>query len=154
MARHTNKLEQLLLEDPNALKEFTDLANQYKTTSALYDHLSSRGFRNEKFHCRYQVLLRIVRNLGLSKAKGSRRGRPTNPLLKDLIEDTCRQREFIKMINTLGRKGLYLYLREKEFFGKKYYVSGQTILNIVRRLGYKGRKGRPSKIRPTTFTEV
>jgi hypothetical protein len=154
MGRHTNKLEQLLLEDPNALKEFTDLANQYKTTSALCDHLRSRGFRNEKFNFRYQVLARIVRNLGISKTKGSRRGRPINPLLKDLIEDTCRQREFIKMINTLGRKGLYLYLKEKEFFGKKYYVSGHTILNIVRRLGYKGRKGRPSKVRPTTFTKV
>ena len=154
MGRNINKLEKLLLEDADALKEFTDLANQYKTTRALWDHLRTQGFRNEKFYQGYQALAYIVRKIGISKAKGSKRGRPINPLLKDLIEDTCRQREFIKMINTLGRKGLYLYLREKEFFDKKYYVSDQTILNIVRRLGYKGRKGRPSKVRPTTFTEV
>jgi len=67
MGRHTNKLEQLLSEDVSALKEFIDLANRYKTTKALWDHLRTQGFRNEKFYQGYQVLTYIVRRLGLSK---------------------------------------------------------------------------------------
>ena len=153
MGRQINKLEQLLLDDPVALNEFTDLANQYKSTRALGDHLRTRGFRNEIFNYRYQVLSRIIRNLGLSKAKGSKRGRPINILLKDLLEDNVKQRAFIRLINELGSRELYVHLRDNEFYGKKYYVSRQTILNIVRRLGFRGRRGRPSKIRPTIFTQ-
>ena len=80
-------------------------------------------------------------------------GRHINELLKDLLEDTVRQRAFIRLINELGSRELYYHLRDKEFYGKKYYVSRQTILNIVRKLGFRGRKGRPSKVRPTIFTQ-
>lgn len=67
MGRHTNKLEQLLIDDPSAMKEFTDLSNQYKSTRALYNHLRTSGFRGNKFYQGYQVLSYIVRRLGLSK---------------------------------------------------------------------------------------
>ncbi len=69
MGRHMNKLEQLLLNDPSAMKEFTDLSNHYRSTKALYDYLKTTGFRGTKFYQGYQVLTYIVRRLGLSKRK-------------------------------------------------------------------------------------
>ena len=146
MGRHTNKLEQLLLEDANALKEFTYLANQSKTTRALWDHLRIQGFRNEKFYQGYQVLAYIVRRLGLSKAKGSKRGRHINPLLQLLLADEEAKKKFIELMNELGSAvGLYYYFEEHSFYGKKYFLSGQTIRNIIKRLGFKGRRGRNRK---------
>jgi hypothetical protein len=67
MGRHMNKLEELLLNDPSAMKEFVNLSNHYRSTRALHGHLKTIGFRGEKFHQGYQVLTYIVRRLGLSK---------------------------------------------------------------------------------------
>lgn len=58
--RKKNKLEKLLLEDPVALKEFTSILYQYKTTRALWYHLRRDGFRGQKFTKGYQVLCSII----------------------------------------------------------------------------------------------
>ena len=73
-------------------------------------------------------------------------GRHTNPLLQFLLADEEAKKKFIELINKLGTiKALYHHFKENEFYGKRYFLSGQTILNIIRRLGFKGRRGRNPK---------
>ena len=73
-------------------------------------------------------------------------GRHTNPLLHFLLTNEEAKKKFIELMGELGSaKGLYYYFEENTFYGKKYYLSGQTIRNIIRRLGFKGRRGRNRK---------
>lgn len=71
-------------------------------------------------------------------------GRSINPLLQLLLTDEEAKKKFIELMGELGSaKGLYYYFQENKFYGNKYYLSGQTIRNIIRKLGFKGRRGRP-----------
>jgi hypothetical protein len=72
-------------------------------------------------------------------------GRPTNPLLQFLLNDEEAKKKFIELISECGTiRGLWDYLQLNTFYGQNYsYLRGQTLLNIVKRLGFKGRKGRP-----------
>lgn len=70
-------------------------------------------------------------------------GRDTNPLLQFLLTDEEAKKKFIELMGELGsRKVLYYYFQENTFYGKKYFLSEQTIGNIIKRLGFKGRRGR------------
>jgi hypothetical protein len=73
--------------------------------------------------------------------------RHTNPLLQFLLNDEEAKKKFIELIGQCGTiRGLWDYLQINTFYGENYsYLRGQTLLNIVRRLGFKGRKGRPTK---------
>jgi len=74
-------------------------------------------------------------------------GRDTNPLLQFLLNDEEAKKKFIELIGQCGTsKGLCDYFDNHTFYGHKYYLSRQTLLNIVRRLGFKGRRGRPTKL--------
>jgi hypothetical protein len=70
-------------------------------------------------------------------------GRHTNPLLQLLLSDEEAKKKFIELMSELGSaKDLYHYFEENKFYGNKYYLSCQTINNIIKRLGFKGRRGR------------
>ena len=70
--------------------------------------------------------------------------RHTNRLLQFLLTNEEAKKKFIELMGELGTaKGLYNYFEENKFYGTKYYVSGQTISGIIRKLGFKGRRGRP-----------
>jgi hypothetical protein len=70
-------------------------------------------------------------------------GRHINPLLQLLLSDEEAKKKFIELMSQLGSaKGLYYHFENNTFYGKKYYLSRQTINNIIRRLGFKGRRGR------------
>lgn len=69
-------------------------------------------------------------------------GRHTNPLLQFLLTNEEAKKKFIELMDELGsRTGLYYYFEENKFYGEKYFLSGQTIGNIIKRLGFKGRRG-------------
>ena len=71
-------------------------------------------------------------------------GRHTNPLLQFLLTNEEAKKKFIELMGELGSaKSLYYHFEENTFYGKRYYLSGQTIRNIIRRLGFKGNRGRP-----------
>jgi hypothetical protein len=73
-------------------------------------------------------------------------GRHTNPLLQFLLNDEEARKKFIELIGQCRTsRGLWDYFDNHTFYGQKYYLSRQTLLNIVKRLGFKGRKGRPPK---------
>ncbi len=73
-------------------------------------------------------------------------GRHTNPLLQFLLTDEEAKKKFIELMGELGSsKDLYYYFEQNKFYGEKYFLSGQTIRNIIKRLGFSGRRGRPSK---------
>ena len=73
-------------------------------------------------------------------------GRHANPLWQLLLADEEAKKKFIELMSELGSaKGLYYYFEENKFYGNKYYLSGQTIRNIIKRLGFKGRRGRPAQ---------
>jgi hypothetical protein len=73
-------------------------------------------------------------------------GRHINPLLQLLLTDEEAKKKFIELINQSGSaRDLYYYFQKNTFYGNKYYLSWQTINNIIRRLGFKGRRGRNRK---------
>ncbi len=73
-------------------------------------------------------------------------GRHTNQLLQFLLDNPQAKNDFIELMNRSGSaKDLYYYFEENKFYGEKYFLSGQTIRNIIKRLGFSGRRGRPSK---------
>ena len=73
-------------------------------------------------------------------------GRHINPLLQFLLTDEEAKKRFIELMSELGSAtGLYYYFEENKFYGNKYYLSRQTINNIIKRLGFKGRRGRNRK---------
>lgn len=70
-------------------------------------------------------------------------GRHTNPLLQLLLSDEEAKKKFIELMGELGSaRSLYYHFENNTFYGNKYYLSRQTINNIIRRLGFKGRRGR------------
>lgn len=82
-------------------------------------------------------------------------GRHINPLLQFLLTDEEAKKKFIELMGELGSvKGLYYYFEENTFYGKKYYISGQTIRGIIRKLGFKGRRGRTPKSKINRYTSV
>lgn len=73
-------------------------------------------------------------------------GRHTNPLLADLLADETKLDNFTTLVNSLGSANdVREYFRTNEFFGKKYYLSSQSIRGIMRKLGFRGRRGRNPK---------
>jgi hypothetical protein len=75
-----------------------------------------------------------------------RQGRPTNKLLQFLLDDEEAKKKFIELMSELGSaRDLYYYFQKNTFYGNKYYLSWQTICNVIRRLGFKGRRGRNRK---------
>jgi hypothetical protein len=73
-------------------------------------------------------------------------GRHTNPLLQFLLSNEEAKKKFIELMGESGSsKDIYYYFKENTFYGKKYFLSGQTIRNIIKRLGFNGRRGRTSK---------
>jgi hypothetical protein len=73
-------------------------------------------------------------------------GRHTNPLLQFLLSNEEAKKKFIELMDeSRSAKDLYYYFEENTFYGKKYFLSGQTIRNIIKRLGFSGRRGRTSK---------
>ena len=80
------------------------------------------------------------------KIRRKQMGRHINPLLQLLLSDEEAKKKFIELMSALGSaKGLYYYFKETKFYGNKYYLSRQTINNIIKRLGFKGRRGRNRK---------
>jgi hypothetical protein len=75
-----------------------------------------------------------------------RPGRPTNKLLQFLLDNEEAKKKFIELMSELGSaRDLYHYFKNNTFYGNRYYLSWQTITNIIRRLGFKGRRGRNRK---------
>jgi hypothetical protein len=73
-------------------------------------------------------------------------GRHINPLLKLLLTDEEAKKKFIELMNESGSSvGLYYYFVDHSFYGNRYYLTRQTINNIIKRLGFKGRRGRNRK---------
>jgi len=71
--------------------------------------------------------------------------RHTNKLLKVLLEDQTKLDVFTTLVNSLGSANkVKEYFHKNKFFEEKYYLSSQTISNIMRKLGFKGTRGRPS----------
>lgn len=144
MARHTNEFE-VLLYDVSVKKEFLELMNQHKSIRSLWKHLRNEGFKGQKFYWGYQVLTKMVRRLDLKvRGKGSR-GR-INLFLKDLENNPQMKKDFIELVQSQKSKWkTSKYLREdKNFYNEKHFLSPQTIGNIMKWLGYKGRCGKPA----------
>jgi hypothetical protein len=73
-------------------------------------------------------------------------GRHINPLLQLLLANEEAKKKFIELMSELGSaKGLYYHFENNTFYGNKYYLSRQTINNLIKRLGFKGRRGRNRK---------
>jgi hypothetical protein len=73
-------------------------------------------------------------------------GRHINPLLQLLLTDEEAKKKFIELMNgSASARDLYYYFQKNTFYGNKYYLSWQTICNVIRRLGFKGRRGRNRK---------
>lgn len=69
--------------------------------------------------------------------------RHTNKLLQYLLDNESSQKDFVELVQkTNCNRDMAKLLREGEFENTKWYVSGQTIGNIMKRLGYKGMRGR------------
>jgi hypothetical protein len=73
-------------------------------------------------------------------------GRHINPLLELLLNNEEAKQKFIELMHELGSaRGLYYYFEENAFYGNRYYLTRQTINNIIKRLEFKGRRGRNRK---------
>lgn len=70
-------------------------------------------------------------------------GRHTNKLLQRLLDNESSKRDFLDLVQkTSSNWKMSKLLREGQFENTTWYVSGQTVGNIMKRLGYKGRRGR------------
>ena len=144
MARHTNEFEALLY-DISVKKEFLELMNQHKSIKSLWRHLRNEGFKGQKFYWGYQVLSKMVRRLDLRGRGKGNRGR-INLFLRDLDNNPQMKKDFIELVQSQKSKWVTSkYLREdKNFYNEKHFLSPQTIGNIMKWLGYKGRCGKPA----------
>lgn len=143
MGRHTNKFELMLMDTSNQ-KEFIELVNQHKTTKSLWKYLREQGFKGEKFYWGYQVLGNLMRRLDLGVRGKGKRG-PTNLFLRDLQNNPQMKKDFIELVQSQKSKWKTArYLRENNFYNEKHFISGQTIGNIMKSLGYSGRSGKPA----------
>ena len=70
-------------------------------------------------------------------------GRHTNKLLQHLLDNKYSKRDFIELVQkTSSNSEMAKFLREGKFENTTWYVSGQTVNNIMKRLGYEGKRGR------------
>lgn len=70
--------------------------------------------------------------------------RHTNKLLQHLLENESSKRDFVELVQkTNSKRDVALMLRNGEFENTTWYVSGQTVGNIMKKLGYYGNRGRP-----------
>lgn len=71
--------------------------------------------------------------------------RKQNSLLTHLLSNEDSRRAFIELVQkTTNKRDVAKLLRDGEFENTTWYISGQTIGNIMKRLGYVGSRGRPS----------
>lgn len=144
MGRYANEFELMLMDTSNR-KEFTDLVNQHKTMKSLWRHLRDQGFKGQKFYWGYQVLGNLMRRLDLGVRSKGKRGRPINLFLRDLQNNPQMKKDFIELVQSKkSRWETSKYLRGGNFYNEKYFVSAQTIGNIMKSLGYVGRCGKPA----------
>lgn len=145
MSRYTNEFELMLMDTSNR-KEFVDLVSQHKTMKSLWKYLRVEGFKGQTFCWGYQVLCNLMRRLDLGIRGKGRRGPPINYLLRELENNPQMKKDFIELVQSQKSKWTTSrYLREgKNFYNKQYFVSPQTIGNIMKSLGYVGRCGRPA----------
>ena len=69
--------------------------------------------------------------------------RHTNKLLQHLLDNESSKRDFLDLVQkTSSNWKMSKLLREGRFENTTWYVSAQTVGNIMKRLGYKGRRGR------------
>jgi hypothetical protein len=81
-------------------------------------------------------------------------GRPTNKLLQLLLADEEAKKEFIELVQNHGDKWTTSkYLEDSKFRNTKWFVSAQTIGNIMKRLGFVGRQGKPARKPESTAKE-
>jgi hypothetical protein len=70
-------------------------------------------------------------------------GRHTNKLLQHLLDNESSKKDFIELVQkTSNNRDVSKFLEEGKFENTKWYVSGQTVNNIMKRLGYEGKRGR------------
>ena len=70
-------------------------------------------------------------------------GRHTNKLLQHLLDNESSKKDFIELVQkTSKNRDMANLLEEGKFENTKWYVSGQTVNNIMKRLGYEGKRGR------------
>jgi hypothetical protein len=70
-------------------------------------------------------------------------GRHTNKLLQHLLDNESSRKYFIALVQkTSNNWDVAKLLQEGKFENTKWYVSGQTVNNIMKRLGYEGKRGR------------
>ena len=70
--------------------------------------------------------------------------RHTNKLLKHLLENEVSKRDFVELVQeTNSNWRMAQLLREGKFENTTWYVSKQTVGNIMKKLGYYGNRGRP-----------
>ena len=81
--------------------------------------------------------------------------RHTNKLLQHLLENESSKRDFVELVQkTNSKRAVSLMLRNGEFENTTWYVSGQTVGNIMKKLGYHGNRGRPPKKPRSTVYET
>jgi hypothetical protein len=70
-------------------------------------------------------------------------GRHTNKLLQHLLDNKYSKRDFIELVQkTSSNRDVANLLEKGKFENTTWYVSGQTVNNIMKRLGYEGKRGR------------
>lgn len=71
--------------------------------------------------------------------------RHTNELLQHLLDNESSKRDFVELVQkTKSNWNMAKLLREGEFENTKWFVSYQTVGNIMKNLGYVGRRGKPA----------
>ena len=134
-----------MLMDTSNQKEFIELVNQHKTMKSLWRYLRDQGFKGEKFYWGYQVLGNLMRRLDVGVRGKGKRGR-INLFLRDLQNNPQMKKDFIELVQSQKSKWkTSKYLREGNFYNEKHFISGQTIGNIMKSLGYTGRSGAPAR---------
>jgi len=80
--------------------------------------------------------------------------RHINELLKHLLENESSKRDFIELVQkTKSNWNMAKFLREGKFENTKWFVSYQTVGNIMKKLGYVGRRGKPATKPESIATE-
>ena len=69
-------------------------------------------------------------------------GRHTNKLLQYLLDNESSRKYFIELVQKTSNNREVAKFLEEGFENTKWYVSGQTVNNIMKRLGYEGKRGR------------
>jgi fructose-1-phosphate kinase PfkB-like protein len=71
--------------------------------------------------------------------------RDTNKLLQHLLNNESSKKDFIELVQkTKSNWDMAKLLREGKFENTTWYVSYQTVGNIMKKLGYVGRRGKPA----------